>query len=69
MKHVSNGYFIISLDFELHWGVFDKKSISEYKENLENVKLVIPRFNNVLNKNLSKVDFHNIFYFLMTLIN
>ena len=40
---VFNGYFVISLDFELHWGVFDKRSVSQYKENLENVKLVIPR--------------------------
>lgn len=43
MMDVSNGYFLISLDFELHWGVFDKRSVSQYRENLENVKLVIPR--------------------------
>ncbi|GGG48502.1 polysaccharide deacetylase family protein [Bizionia arctica] len=43
MMDISNGYFVISLDFELHWGVFDKRSVAEYKENLENVKLVIPR--------------------------
>lgn len=57
MKHVSNGYFIISLDFELHWGVFDKKSISEYKENLENVKLVIPRLLDLANKYNIKLTF------------
>ena len=43
MKNISNGHFVISFDFELHWGVFDKRSVSQYKENLENVKLVIPR--------------------------
>ncbi|HLV14387.1 MAG TPA: polysaccharide deacetylase family protein [Xanthomarina sp.] len=43
MMKKSNGYFVISLDFELHWGVFDKRSISDYQENLENVKLVVPR--------------------------
>ena len=26
--------FIISLDFELHWGVFDSRSVEEYRENL-----------------------------------
>ncbi|MEO8933449.1 MAG: polysaccharide deacetylase family protein [Xanthomarina sp.] len=43
MTDVSNGFLVISLDFELHWGVFDKRSVSQYKENLENVKFVIPR--------------------------
>jgi len=43
MMDVSNGYFVVSLDFELHWGVFDKRSVSEYQENLENVKLVVPK--------------------------
>ncbi|MCX7548382.1 polysaccharide deacetylase family protein [Xanthomarina sp. F1114] len=53
MMGVSNGYFIISLDFELHWGIFDKRSVSEYQENLENVKLVIPRL-------LKLADIYNI---------
>ncbi|RKE95299.1 polysaccharide deacetylase family protein [Ichthyenterobacterium magnum] len=38
-----NGHFVISLDFELHWGVFDKKSVNDYKENLTNVPIVIDR--------------------------
>jgi peptidoglycan/xylan/chitin deacetylase (PgdA/CDA1 family) len=53
MKNVSNGYFVISLDFELHWGVIDKRSVAEYKENLENVKKVIPRL-------LALADVYNI---------
>ncbi|WP_298535111.1 polysaccharide deacetylase family protein [uncultured Algibacter sp.] len=36
-----NGKFIISLDFELHWGVFDTLSLEHYEENLKNVKDVI----------------------------
>ncbi|MFH4969065.1 polysaccharide deacetylase [Gaetbulibacter sp. M240] len=31
-----NGKFVISLDFELHWGLFDLKTVSQYQENLEN---------------------------------
>jgi peptidoglycan/xylan/chitin deacetylase (PgdA/CDA1 family) len=38
-----NGLFIISLDFELNWGVFDSMSIKEYNQNLMNVPLVISR--------------------------
>ncbi|WP_298899288.1 polysaccharide deacetylase family protein [uncultured Psychroserpens sp.] len=38
-----NGHFVISLDYEIHWGVFDKKSVDEYRENLANVGKVIDR--------------------------
>lgn len=38
-----NGHFVISLDYEIHWGVFDKKSVNDYKENLKNVDIVIDR--------------------------
>jgi len=37
------GKLIISLDFELFWGVRDKRSILGYGESLKNVKEVIPR--------------------------
>ncbi len=40
---MKNGSFVISLDFELHWGIFDHKSILDYRTNLENVRLVIRR--------------------------
>jgi peptidoglycan/xylan/chitin deacetylase (PgdA/CDA1 family) len=39
----SNGYFIVSLDFELFWGLFDVKKINDYETNLRNVRVVIPR--------------------------
>lgn len=35
--------FTISLDFELMWGVFDKKTISTYGQNISNVHVVIPK--------------------------
>ncbi len=39
----TSGYFIVSLDFELFWGVFDVKKLNDYKKNLQNVRVVIPR--------------------------
>ena len=38
------GALVISLDFELHWGVRDKKSVDgPYRDNLEGVWEVVPR--------------------------
>lgn len=37
------GKFVISLDFELHWGVFDAITLKDYQKNLENVPTVIKR--------------------------
>ena len=39
----NNGLFIISLDFELYWGVRDKRSIEAYAENLEAVHRIVPQ--------------------------
>lgn len=36
------GTFVISLDFELHWGVRDKRSIEQYGTNLLGVRKAIP---------------------------
>ncbi|MCC2625566.1 MAG: uncharacterized protein K0R14_1439 [Burkholderiales bacterium] len=37
------GRFIISLDFEMFWGMRDKKSISTYGEHIKNENIVIPQ--------------------------
>lgn len=37
------GIFVISLDFEIHWGVSDHRTIESYHENLKNVPLVVQR--------------------------
>lgn len=37
------GTLIISLDFELHWGVRDVFSVDEYRENLLGARAAIPR--------------------------
>lgn len=37
------GYFVISLDFELFWGMFDKYSIEEYGPNVAGERTAVPR--------------------------
>ncbi|MBO9592150.1 MAG: polysaccharide deacetylase family protein [Niabella sp.] len=39
---VQRGSFIISLDFELWWGVRDSKTQATYGDNIKNVRIVIP---------------------------
>ncbi|MCO6462370.1 MAG: polysaccharide deacetylase family protein [Saprospiraceae bacterium] len=41
MATFENGIFTISLDFELHWGVAPRCSISEYKQNLDGTREAI----------------------------
>jgi hypothetical protein len=36
------GTFVVSLDFELHWGVRDHRAVADYRENLLGVRRVIP---------------------------
>jgi peptidoglycan/xylan/chitin deacetylase (PgdA/CDA1 family) len=36
------GTFIISLDFELHWGIRDVKTVTQYRENLLGVRRAVP---------------------------
>ncbi len=38
-----HGTLIICLDFELHWGVRDKRSIEQYRANLLGVREAVPR--------------------------
>ncbi len=39
---MQNSHLIISLDFELMWGVRDKRTITSYGENIRGVRNVIP---------------------------
>lgn len=43
MKNTSTGKFVISLDFELMWGVRDVLTVNNYGENIKGVHKVIPR--------------------------
>ena len=40
---MKTGKFVISLDFELMWGVRDKRTINDYGQNILNVHQVIPQ--------------------------
>lgn len=44
------GKFIISLDFELHWGIFDKVPLAERITYFENTRKVIPEILNLFEK-------------------
>lgn len=37
-SHFQTGIFLISLDFELYWGVRDKRSLESYQENLHGTR-------------------------------
>jgi peptidoglycan/xylan/chitin deacetylase (PgdA/CDA1 family) len=37
-----NGVFVVSLDFELHWGVHDRLALAEYRENLLGARQAVP---------------------------
>jgi len=39
----TKGIFTISLDFELYWGMQDKYTIAEYKDNLDGVETAVKR--------------------------
>lgn len=47
---MQRGAFIISLDFELMWGVWDSKSIEGYGVNILEVHNIIPRLINLFEK-------------------
>jgi peptidoglycan/xylan/chitin deacetylase (PgdA/CDA1 family) len=38
----NTGGLVISLDFELHWGVRDRRTVDEYRQNLLGVRQAIP---------------------------
>jgi len=52
-----NGAFVISLDFELYWGVRDSKSIEHYKENILGVWDMMPLLLNLFNEFNVKATF------------
>ena len=40
---IGPGAFVISLDFELYWGLRDKRTIEEYRENLDGVRNAVEK--------------------------
>lgn len=49
-NNVNNGIFIISLDFEMYWGVRDKCQVKDYEENLKGVHQAIPQMLDLFNQ-------------------
>lgn len=43
MSNMNHGSLVISLDFELYWGVRDKRSLQSYRNHLAGVWQAIPR--------------------------
>lgn len=54
------GKFVISLDFELMWGVRDKKSIDNYGTSIIGVHEVIPRLLELFRKHKIKATFSTV---------
>lgn len=48
---IKQGIFTVSLDFELYWGVRDKRKIEQYKHNLQGVRNAIPEMLYLFSKN------------------
>ena len=46
---MANGKFVISLDFEIYWGVRDVVKLADYRDRLLGVRQVIPRLLKVFN--------------------
>lgn len=49
--NIENGTLVISLDFELLWGVFDKVNYKEKSEYFSNTRKVIPEILNIFEAN------------------
>jgi peptidoglycan/xylan/chitin deacetylase (PgdA/CDA1 family) len=55
---MKNGKFIISLDFELQWGMMDKvNALSPYRKNISRVHEIVPRLLDTFNKYNVKATF------------
>lgn len=57
---MTNGKFVISLDFELMWGVRDKKNIINYGDNIRGVHEVIPKTLEIFSKYNIKATFSTV---------
>ncbi|MGD9212850.1 MAG: polysaccharide deacetylase family protein [Desulfobacteraceae bacterium] len=50
MRMPVEGIFTISLDFELHWGSFEKWPLQKYKQYFENTRKIIPKLLDLFKK-------------------
>lgn len=59
-KEFDSGKFVISLDFELFWGVRDKKTIEDYGANILGVRQAIPAMLTLFDKYEVKSTFSTV---------
>lgn len=48
---IQKSFFVVSLDFELYWGMFDKVTLEQYGPNLQGVHTAIPEMLAILAQN------------------
>ena len=61
---LDQGHLLISLDFELFWGVFDVRSLESYKYNLKKVSEIIPRLLKLSDRYNIKLTFATVGFLL-----
>ena len=49
-KDTKKGYFIVSLDFELFWGMFDKVTLETYGDRIRGERTAIPRMLDIFSR-------------------
>ncbi len=49
-ENAKKGYFVVSLDFELFWGMFDKVTLKTYGERVKGERTAIPRMLDIFSK-------------------
>lgn len=59
-QKINHGKFVISLDFELYWGVRDKRTIEGYAQNLKGVHTVLPKLITLFNQHKTEVTFSTV---------
>lgn len=57
---MQHGKLVISLDFELLWGVRDKKTIDQYGENIRAVHTIVPRLLELFDRYEVKATFSTV---------
>ena len=60
----TNGNLIISLDFELFWGVFEVRSLDNFKPNLDKISEIIPRLLSLSDQYKVKLTFATVGFLL-----
>lgn len=60
----TQGHLIISLDFELYWGLFDVRPLESYRKNIEKVTEIVPRLLSLSDKYGIRLTFATVGFLL-----